>query len=314
MLRASGVGDSSVKVRIVGMLAIFVLAVGCRSRRADPSLGRGAAENGALGSPSLQLGSVPPTSNPVERSPTPPRRLEGKEPFIALEVSGFGDAVVGIPIGATGRRPILVALHGNFDRPNWQCEVWRQISGGFPFVLCPRGIARRDVPKRMDRWEWSNTEQTDRELQAAIAALNQEYGDFVAKGPILLAGFSLGAILEVGILMRHPGQFGPVVLVEGGQRGWSRAAVQRIFLSSSDTGVVPEPWQRVLFACGQWDCLKKSRPLVKRLERGGVEAKVVHGRGAGHTYDGTVAEAIGGEWKWLISGDERWAGSAAAID
>lgn len=313
MLRTSGVGDSTVSVRIIAVLAGLALAAGCRSRRVDPDLGHGTVQNRARDSASLTPVSPPPTGNRVAPSP-PPRRLESREPFVPLAVPGYGDAVVGIPVGTTERRPILVALHGNFDRPSWQCEVWRDISGGYPFVLCPRGIPRRDAPKRLDRWEWGSTEKTDGELQAAVTALVGQYGEFVAPGPILLAGFSLGAILEVGIMKRHPGQFGPVVLVEGGHRGWTRAVAQRIFGNSNAADAGLKPQARVLFACGQWECLKKGRSLVKLLDRSGVEAQVVHGPRAGHTYDGAVAEAIRGKWNWLTSGDERWTGSAASID
>src|SRR5262245_46047148 len=45
--------------------------------------------------------------------------------ILPLPVEGFADAVVSIPWGATGRRPVVVAAHGYDDRPEGQCDVWR---------------------------------------------------------------------------------------------------------------------------------------------------------------------------------------------
>jgi predicted esterase len=203
---------------------------------------------------------------------------------------GFRDAIVAVPLGARQLRPILVALHGNFDRPEWQCETWRDITKAYPFILCPRGIPRRDVPAKWDRWEYSSTDKTDHELEAGLAALREHFAEYIAPGPVLFTGFSLGAILGVGILKRHPGQFGPVVFTEGGNEGWSASTVPL----------------RVLFACGQADCIPKSKATGKIIERSGGEAQVVSGGNVGHMYDGPVAEAVARKWEWLIAGDERW--------
>lgn len=60
-------------------------------------------------------------------------------PQVPLPVSGFGDAVVSVPIGATAAMPVVVAVLGIGDTPEEQCEAWRDIVGIRAFVLCPRG-------------------------------------------------------------------------------------------------------------------------------------------------------------------------------
>ncbi len=199
---------------------------------------------------------------------------------------------------------MLVALHGNFDRPEWQCETWRDITQGYPFILCPRGILRRDVPAKLDRWEYSSMDQTDRELEAGLAALRKQFSQYFAPGSILFTGFSLGAILGVGILKRHPGQYGPVVFSEGGNENWSVATVRKIAPIDDDAGSTHA--LRMLYACGQTDCVAKSKATSKIIERAGGEARVVSGGNVGHLYDGPVAAAIAREWQWLIQGDSRW--------
>ncbi len=250
---------------------------------------------------------VPPAASATETHGAQPAALpplSGVAEFIKLRVPGFLDAILFVPLGATSTRPVLVALHGNFDRPEWQCETWRAITDGYPFILCPRGIPRRDVSAKWDRWEYSSLERADRELEAGLQALHEEFSRYISPGPVLFTGFSLGAILGVGILKRHPGQYGPVVFSEGGNERWSSATVRTIAPLDADGGTnVP---LRVLYACGQADCVFKSKATAKIIEGAGGQVRVVSGGNVGHMYDGPVAEAIKREWAWLIQDDPRW--------
>jgi predicted esterase len=222
--------------------------------------------------------------------------LQAPGPFVALPVPNFRDAVVSVPLGATEPRPVVVALHGNFDRPEWQCEVWRDITSGFPFVLCPRGVPRTDVPKSLDRWTYGAAQKVEDELVASLEALRAAHGAHVADGPVLFTGFSLGAIVGVRILQRHGARFSRAVLTEGGEK-WSHAAAKAYAAAGG---------QRVLFACGQTACQHAGRSAARILERHGIAARVAFGGNIGHTYDGKVADGIAAEWNWLVESDERW--------
>jgi dienelactone hydrolase len=222
--------------------------------------------------------------------------LDAPAPLVPLPVPGFGDAVVSLPLGAVAPRPIALALHGNFDRPEWQCDVWRRITEGKVFVLCPRGVARRDVPKDLDRWEWGSLAKTKAELVAALAALRQRYPEHVKSGPIVFTGFSLGAILGARLIQDPELAVGAAVLTEGGYQGWTLAKAKALKPSL----------RRVLFACGQTECKNAFRYQLQGLfEKAELPASVVADVKAGHTYDDPVAALIAGEWPALVGSLEK---------
>ncbi len=259
--------------------------LGCRAAPVDqqPSaLPEPAAPSASTASSATVLADAGPTLAPLEGT------------LAALSVTGFRDAIVSVPTSATEPRPVVVALHGNFDRPEWQCEVMRQITDAYAFVLCPRGIRRTDVPKSWDRWEYGGLPAVKQELAAGLAALGERFAGYVAEGPIVFTGFSLGAILGRPIVRDDPARFPRVVFTEGGSDGWN---FQRFKAGGG---------QRVLFACAQAGCPQNRRAVARQAERFGVEVRVADGGNIGHTYDGPVARAIKAEWGWLVEGDARW--------
>lgn len=242
---------------------------------------------------------APSALAPPEAAPSlalPP--LDGSAELRPLVVPSYRDAVVSIPSGATDARPVVVALHGNFDRPEWQCDVWRGVTKAYPFIVCPRGVPRTDAPASQDRWTYGRPADVRREIDAALAALRVRFGDYVANGPIIYIGFSLGAILGVGIVSDDADRFPRAVLIEGGQSNWS-AARAKAFASSGG--------KRVLFACGQRSCKSDALGTAKLLDKAGIETKSVYGGEVGHTYDGPVAEQITRALPWLVADDPRWA-------
>lgn len=213
-------------------------------------------------------------------------------PLIALAVPGFRDAVVSVPLGATSARVIALALHGNFDRPEWQCEVWRRITRGEVFVLCPRGIPRRDVPKELDRWEWGSVAKTKSEISAALVALRDRYPVHAKAGPIVFTGFSLGAILGARLLQDPELNVGAAVLIEGGYQGWTVAKARAL----------KPRLGRVLFGCGQTECKNAYRFQLEHLfEAAGVPSSLVADVKAGHTYDDPVAALVQTEWAAILA-------------
>src|SRR5262245_33853722 len=90
-----------------------------------------AAPRAVAASPSPTVTSIsepaPPAPAPPPPPPPEPAVLTAAEPFVDLPVEGHGAAVVSLPRGARDKRPVVIATHGNYDRPEWQCEVWREI-------------------------------------------------------------------------------------------------------------------------------------------------------------------------------------------
>ena len=235
----------------------------------------------------------------MEPPGTPP--LAAPVPLVDLPVPGFAAAVVSLPRHAQGLRPVLVAAHGNYDRPEWQCETWRQLVGDRGFVLCPRGLRRRDSPSRSDpRFEYGSGAAFEQEINAALMALQSTYGAYVDLEAITLTGFSLGAILGAGLLRRHPERFANAVLIEGGFEGWTPATAAAFANRQAPRS------HRVLFACGQSWCLDKTRDPTRHLERAGVATRVMYAKGEGHSYTGAVAARVAEALPWLFEGDARW--------
>ncbi|WP_437928329.1 hypothetical protein WMF37_03560 [Sorangium sp. So ce291] len=225
-----------------------------------------------------------------------PLRADG--PFVELAVEGFPSAVVSVPIGATARRPVLIASHGNYDRPEWQCQVWRGIAGDGAFILCPRGVARSDSPSASDvRFTYESNARLEQEIDAGLAALRARFPEHVDPGAVLYTGFSLGAIMGSAIAARRAALFPRLVLVEGGHDKWTPATAKAFAEGGG---------QRVLFVCAQAGCGAAATAAAARLEKAGVLTRVVRGKEAGHRYDGPVAEETQRALGWILEGDPRW--------
>lgn len=265
-----------------------------RPRPGQPPGGARTAASEAETAPSTAPQPAPPAPPP----PPDPTLLTVPGPIIPLPVDGHAEAVVSVPIGATGRRPVVIAAHGNFDRPEWQCQIWRGIVGDAAFVLCPRGVPRSDSPSRDDiRFTYESNQRLEQEIDAGLAALAARFPEHVDPGPALYTGFSLGAIMGVSIAARRPGRFPRLVLIEGGHDKWTPATAKAF----ADGGGL-----RALFVCGQAWCAGDAKRAAARLDQAGVTTKVARSKEAGHTYDGVVAEEARKALPWVLEGDARW--------
>lgn len=273
------------------------VALGCdRPSRVGAGGATRPARSLASAPPPPAASSTPPPANPPP--PPPPARLEAEGPFADLPVEGHQAAVISIPIGAEGKKPVLIATHGNFDRPEWQCEVWRGIVENRAFILCPRGVVRPDSPSRDDiRFTYPSNAALEAEIDAGLRALQDRFPDFVDPGPAVYTGFSLGAIMGVSIAARAPSRTPRLVLIEGGHDKWTPATV-RAFAEGGGL--------RVLFVCSQGFCASDARLAAARVQRAGVETRVVKGPDVGHRYDGPTAEETKKALAWVLEGDDRW--------
>lgn len=240
----------------------------------------------------------------VKRPELIPLKTAG--PLASLPVPGFRDAVVVIPQGIVAPRPVLVALHGNYDRPEWQCEVWGELLEYRAFILCPRGIPRGDAPKAEDRWTYGSLNSAFKEVFAGLRALRGAYEGYVDGGGAVLTGFSLGAIYAVHglgagerVAAWEAGaepEFSHAVLMEGGYAGWTKQRVTRFAQGGGG----------VLFACGQHDCKNQAAGVARLFAASQADAKVVFPANIGHTYGGALSVAIAEELPWLFREDSRW--------
>jgi predicted esterase len=260
---------------VVARLPLLLLLAGC-----------GCAGVERVGSSSPESATAPAAHS--QRSPD----------FLDLPVPGFESAVVSVPKVGPTRRPLLVAAHGAWDRPEPHCALWQRVVGDRAFILCLRG--QPTVRDSTAAYYYPDHFALAREARAAISALAARYPQQLDPSAAVLAGFSQGAIHGALVIVLHPEVFPRAVLIEGGNGffdEWSPFAARRFAQAGGE---------RVLFGCGSPSCVRTASRCADYLERHGVETQVVHAKGAGHSY-GTVMEASLSEtFDWVVASDSRW--------
>lgn len=211
---------------------------------------------------------APPALRPLRS--TPPTRPA------PLVVPGFHPASHVGPDGDMSRSwPVTVVLHGNYDRPEWQCDTWKAAAGFYGWVLCPRGQPTPWALKREDRWHYQGSKAAQREVEAALNALELRYPSRVTRENMVLAGFSLGAILAPGMISEGKGMYTFLFLIEG--------AVDR--MDSVHLRTLQKNGIRGIgFAMSSPRYRKAIPSLLKKTRRLALRAVYVDMRGSGHDY------------------------------
>jgi predicted esterase len=226
---------------------------------------------------------------------------EAHEPFVELSVPGHDTAVVSLPRDISRRRPLLVAAHGAWDRPEPHCQLWRRITGARGFILCPRGQrTNAHTPREHAAYFYPHHFALAREVLAASEALASRYPQELDASAAVWAGFSQGAIHGALVIVLHPKLFPRAALVEGGNgffNEWSPFAARKYAQGGGE---------RVLFGCGSPYCVRTAERCAGYLEAKDVETLVAHAQGAGHSYGGAMEQQLSQHFDWLVAGDPRW--------
>ncbi len=221
--------------------------------------------------------------------------LHAQSWLVSLTVPGHAPASVAVPLGATSPRPVLVALHGAADRPEWQCGTWRGVTA-VPFIVCPRGVPA-DAVGAPQRFTYANAEQLRRELRAVLQALKDRFGEHVASGPIVIGAFGRGAELALPVLREEPAFFSKVAFIEGGVERWS----------SSHAALFAEGGgERALFVCGRPSCGAVAARAAEWTKRAGADAHLVYVGPASAAWEPKQARQVRAVWDWLVGDDPRW--------
>ncbi len=223
--------------------------------------------------------------------------------LIDLPVEGHRAAVVSVPPAATSPRPLLVVAHGAGGRPEPHCAFWRELVGAKGFVLCPRGVLLGAYAAPADQgYFYPDHHALEREVVAAIAALRARFGAELDDRAPIYVGFSQGATMGALAFVKRPAAFARLVLIEGGvgeSDEWTIDGARAFHEGGAE---------RVLFACGRPTCFTAAQRSLTYLRKAGLEGRVVHAVGAGHTYGGAVADAVTRSLPWIFEGDPRWYG------
>lgn len=220
------------------------------------------------------LSSEPLPAPSAEPSATPAR-------FLELEVPGHRAAMVFVPAERGERVPLLIAAHGAGDSAQWQCRIWREIVRERALVLCPAGVPLG--PGAEPPSFYRNHHELEREVLEAVSAAQTAFADRLQPGAMVYTGYSQGATMGALMLPKHAALFPLLVMVEGGHSEWNRPIARRFKQNGG---------KAVLFVCGGRFCSTRAARSARYLTEAGVEARLEHVEGAGHTYDGPIAARV----------------------
>jgi predicted esterase len=243
--------------------------------------------------PALAVSSAPHSSSATPPASLPP--LEGVSWLEELPLADGSIAYVAPPVGAREPRPLIVAVHGAGDRANWACGGWRLAASGYAFVVCPTGL-----PMGAERFGWDRGRTIQERVSLALTAVHARFDRYIAKGPILYAGFSQGATLAEPALLAEPSRFGLVALAEGAYALLRDPAFsQRLH----DAGT-----ERLLIVCGTPACFQTARHVLPGIERQGLKAAIAGDPLAGHNLNQRMQDALQAAWPDFVRGLPNWAG------
>lgn len=248
----------------------------------------------------LSIDASPPVEGPANL-PAPTHVLEGYAAQMDL-LDGDGGktklGVVGVPIGAREPRPLMIALHGGSDHPEWACNAWRGITSSYPFLVCPRG------PGMESALAWSTPAETKARIARAVAATRQIFGAWVRDdASIVLVGFSMGATQTAYLAQSEPNRYRRVVLAESAYA--PDPAMQ-----------FAAPWargggERAIFLCTTIGCEATYRRAARNVAAQHVPARLNIAGTNEHGMWDQVVRSMRRDWAWLIEGLDGWKGYAA---
>lgn len=204
-------------------------------------------------------------------------------------VPGHGSATIVPPTGADPR-PLIVFVHGSWDRPEWLCEMMDRTLEGAAWLLCLRGTLRAERPPDGARWTVGRPEQTLAELNAAETALRARFGDRISPGIAAIGGFSKGTWHVVTMARGAPARFPAILLMEGGHGALDKATIRALGAART----------RVALACGTRSCTRTAVARCRGLEKAGAPCRSAVDLDVGHSYNPPFERLGAPLLRWLL--------------
>jgi predicted esterase len=287
----------------VPVVVIAALALDCQRRDLAGKPPRDAPEATA---PARSTPASPQSTAEEGAARVVPTTLAPLRDASWLEPLDLGDgdaAVVSVPLGAVEPRPLVVAIHGAHDRPEWACGGWRLGFDVYPFIVCPRG-----TPVTKDKFAWSGSAAIERVLLKSVVKVRERFGDYVAPAPHVYAGFSQGAIYSEPILLRHAGTFPTAILAEGGYPILRSRKFATDYRAAGGSTVV--------IICGSPACRRTTQSSIPMLESAGLRVFESGDVRSGHNLNRLMQQALLRDFRGWFEGDAAWSharGQAAPL-
>ncbi len=269
-------------------------ALGCGAEPAHPRATRASATQTADTS-TTSTASAPPPSEIQAPSLAPIRIAEPRRQWLSLP--GFEPALVVLPRGTSAERAKLaVVAHGAGGRPEPHCDHYAPLLGDDYLVVCTRGHPNnRHLPEPERGYFYDGHPELGRELGVLLAELasREPFASGVAQTGGVYVGYSQGATMGLLALHERPEiaqRFGGLLLVEGGAAEWTVDLAKKMAARGT----------RVAVVCGQESCRASADQSLQWMKRAGLDARLRHAPGAGHTYGGEVAVAVTELLPWLL--------------
>ena len=220
-----------------------------------------------------------------------------------LELSQFDSSSVVVPVGTRRARPVIIAIHGQSDSPEVDCNAWSTIANNSYFVLCPSLRSKATGPDKpaqaCTQWEC-----TVAELKEALVALRKRFGPYVASKQVALAGFDGGASLVVPIAQQDPSVFSVVWLIDGGMQAWSTAL---------STSFVDRGGKLLGVVCTNPSCQSDLTRIVASARATGLAVAEYHAARPERDFNLAFANALKSTWEtsrprkwpWIVPGERK---------
>ena len=239
----------------------------------------------------------------ADAAPPPRSPLAGfPEQVLLSDPKGARLGVVSVPLGTREKRPIMIALHGGSDHPEWACNAWRGITGGYPFLVCPHGVGTNEASLA-----WSSTPDTKLRVARALEATKAMFADWILEtSTIVLVGFSMGATQTAFLARGEPLLYKRVVLAESAY-------------APEPAMAFAQPWakgggERAIFLCTTLGCEGIYRRAAQNVAKQGVPARLDIAGTKDHGMWDQVVQSMRRDWPWLVEGAEGWASYTPADD
>ncbi|HEU4536162.1 MAG TPA: hypothetical protein VFS00_18690 [Polyangiaceae bacterium] len=278
---------------VLVVAALLALAPACGSRGDPPEpVASASAAAAASASTSAVAAAAAPSASGEARGRAPLAPTTGEWLQSLHDAEGKLVAKFSPPLGATDPRPLVVALHGGGDAPEYACGEWRGSFGSWPFILCPYGDK---VGRNM--YGWRSGAAARQALEHAIEALVAKFPEHLDVRDPVLTGFSLGAMMAPSTLAAPGRAFPAAVLAEGYAKDFA-AWPRRM-----EAGGL----RRILFVDSQGVNAERGKAAVRALERTtAVQARAIYIGHLGHGFFPKTVEGVRKGLSELLTGLPGW--------